>query len=83
MLWGDGAQAISMLQIPSTMPVVLRAKPVICAIHLGKTLPEVSVLCVFELVMCGWSIPESPLLTCKCVTEVEIVYTTWYSLETY
>ena len=42
---GDEAQAISVLQIPATMPVDLRAKLVICAIHLGKTLPEVSVLC--------------------------------------
>ena len=57
---GDEAQAISVLQMPATMPVDLRAKLVICAIHLGKTLPEVSVLCVFEPVMCGRSIPESP-----------------------
>ena len=50
---GDEAQAISVLPIhvPATMPVDLRAKLVICVIHLGETLPEVSLLCVFEPVM--------------------------------
>lgn len=52
---GDKAQANSVLQIPATMPVDLRAKLVICAIDLGKTLPEVSMLCVFKPVICGGS----------------------------
>ena len=55
---GDEAQAIPVLRIPATMAVDLRAKLVMCAIHLGKVLPEVSVLCVFEPIMCGWSISE-------------------------
>ena len=71
---GDEAQAIPVLQIPATMPVDLRAMLVICAIHLGETLPEVSMLCVFEPIMCGWSILETPLF--KYVSKVEIVYTT-------
>ena len=69
---GDEAQVISVLQIPATTPVDLKAKLVICAIHLDKTLPEVSVLCVFEPVMCGRGIPDTQQF--KYVT---------YPLETY
>ena len=46
-------QAVSVVRIPTTMPFDLRAMLVICAIHLGKTLPEVSIWCVFEPVICG------------------------------
>ena len=56
------------------MPVDLRAKLVICAIHLGKTLPKVSLLYVFEPIMCGRSIPETQQY--KYIAEVEIIFTT-------
>ena len=76
------SEAISVLQIAVTMPVDLRAKLVICAIPLGKMLPEVSLLCVFEPIIRGQGIPETQWF--KYITEVEAIYTTraftWDSL---